>query len=94
MKAKLLQRQRFGFDDGSILEMVIWRVPKPVPGSRHAFRYRLYYGRSGKRIIGYDNERPKGDHRHVEGREEPYAFSDVETLVRDFLSDVAQRRSR
>jgi hypothetical protein len=94
MKAKLLQRQRFDFDDGSILEMVIWRVPKPVPGSRHAFRYRLYYGRSGKRIIGYDNERPKGDHRHVEGREEPYAFSDVETLVRDFLSDVAQRRSR
>jgi len=94
MKAKLLQRQRFDFDDGSILEMVIWRVPKPVPGSRHAFRYRLYFGRSGKRIIGYDNERPKGDHRHVEGREEPYAFSDVDTLVRDFLSDVAQRRSR
>lgn len=94
MKAKLLQRQRFDFDDGSILEMVIWRVPKPAPGSRHAFRYRLYYGRSGKRIIGYDNERPKGDHRHVEGREEPYPFSDVETLVRDFLSDVAQRRSR
>ena len=81
MKARLLQRQRFDFDDGSILEMVIWRVPKPVPGSRHAFRYRLYYGRSGKRIIGYDNERPKGDHRHVEGREEPYAFSDVETLL-------------
>jgi hypothetical protein len=94
MKAELLQRQRYVFDDGSILEMVIWRVPKPVPGSRHAFRYRLYYGRYGKRIIGYDNERPKGDRRHVEGREEPYAFSDVETLVRDFLSDVAQRRSR
>jgi hypothetical protein len=94
MKAELLQRQRYVFDDGSILEMVIWRVPKPVPGSRHAYRYRLYYGRSGKRLIGYDNERPKGDHRHVEGREEPYAFIDVETLVRDFLSDVAQRRSR
>lgn len=94
MKAELLQRQRYVFDDGSILEMVIWRVPKPVPGSRHAYRYRLYYGRSGKRIIGYDNERPQGDHRHMEGREEPYVFIDVETLVRDFLSDVAQRRSR
>jgi len=94
MKAKLIQRQRFDFDDGSILEMVIRRVPKPVPGSPHAFRYRLYYGRSGKRLIGYDNERPKGDHRHAESREEPYAFNDVETLVRDFLSDVAQRRLR
>jgi hypothetical protein len=94
MKAELLQRQRYVFDDGSILEMVIWRMPKPVPGSRHAYQYRLYYGRSGKRLIGYDSERPQGDHRHVEGREEPYVFIDVETLVRDFPSDVAQRRSR
>lgn len=39
------------------------------------------------------NERPKGDHRHVGGREERYRFTDVETLVRDFLADVARRRS-
>ena len=94
MKAELLQRQRYDFDDGSILEMVIWRVPKPVPGSQHSYRYRLYYGKPGKRLIGYDNERPKGDHRHVAGREEPYHFTDVETLVRDFLADVAHRRSQ
>jgi hypothetical protein len=94
MKAELLQRQRYDFEDGSILEMVIWRVPKPVPDSQHPYRYRLYYSRSGKRLSGYDNERPKGDHRHVEGREEPYVFTDVETLVHDFLADVVQRRSQ
>jgi hypothetical protein len=30
MKAELLQRDRMDFDDGAILEMVIWRVPTPV----------------------------------------------------------------
>jgi Family of unknown function (DUF6516) len=94
MKAELLQRQRYDFDDGSILEMVIWRVSKPVPGSPHSYRYRLYYGSSGKRLIGYGNQRPKGDHRHVAGREEPYLFTDVESLVRDFLADVAHRGSQ
>ncbi len=29
MKAELLQRDRMDFDDGAILEMVIWRVPAP-----------------------------------------------------------------
>ncbi len=78
--------------DGSVLELVIWRVPKPVEGSAHGYKYRLFYGRKGERIVGYDNERPKGDHRHVEGVEAPYAFSTVEHLVRDFLADVDARR--
>jgi hypothetical protein len=56
---------------GSRVEMVIWRVPKPVPGCNHPYKYRLFYGRPGKRIVGYDNERPKGDHRHMDGQEDP-----------------------
>jgi hypothetical protein len=94
MKAELLQRDRFDFDDGMILEMVIWRVPKPIRGSQHAYRYRLFYGRAGNRIVGYDNERPKGDHRPGDEKEEPYVFTDVETLVRDFLADVERRRAK
>lgn len=93
MKAELLQRDRLVFDDGAILEMVIWLVPKPVEGSAHRYKYRLFYGRSGRRIVGYDNERPKGDHRHVGGIERAYRFTDVETLVRDFLTDVARWRA-
>lgn len=27
-------------------------------------------------------------HRHIEGREEPYAFTNVEQLIADFLADV------
>jgi len=93
MKAELLLRERLDFDDGAIVEMVIWRVPVPVEGSMHSYKYRLFYGRPGERIVCYDNERAKGDHRHREGREERYLFKDVETLIRDFLADVEERRS-
>jgi hypothetical protein len=44
--------------------------------------------------VGYDNERPKGDHRHLDGVEEAYAFTTVEDLVRDFLADVEKRRTK
>jgi hypothetical protein len=94
MKAELLQRDRYAFDDGTILEMVIWRVPKPVRGSLHAYKYRLFFGYPGKRIVGYDNERPKGDHRHLEDSEASYRFINVEILVRDFLADVERWRSK
>ena len=94
MRAELLQRDRFDFDDGTFVETVIWRVPRPVEGSSHAYKYRLFYGRPGRRLVAYDNERSKGDHRHVEGQVEPYAFKDVETLVRDFVTDVESWRSK
>ena len=73
---------------GGVVEMVIWRVPEPVPPSHHAFKYRLAFVRDGKRIVGYDNERGKGDYKHLVVREMPYRFVDVDTLLRDFLGDV------
>lgn len=94
MPAELLRRQKSVLSDGAILELVIWRLPDPVEGSRHSYKYRLFYGRSGERIVGYDNERLKGDHRHVDGVEEPYDFTTVEDLVRDFMTDVEARRTK
>ncbi len=92
MKAELLFRQRIDYDDGAIVEMVIWRVPRPVPPSRHGLKYSLFYGRHGRRLVGYDNERGKGDHRHVADRESAYMFTTVERLVADFWQDVAALR--
>jgi len=43
-------------------------------------------------MIGYDNERGKGDHRPIAGREEPYDFSTLEILVADFLADIKTKR--
>ena len=73
---------------GGIVEMVVWQVPRPVPPSQHAFKYRLVFVKDERRLVGYDNERGKGDHRHLAERELPYVFVDIDTLLRDFLSDV------
>ncbi|MDZ7842941.1 MAG: DUF6516 family protein [Gammaproteobacteria bacterium] len=93
MDAELIHRDRFLFDDGAIVEMVIWRVPKPVPGSAHHYKYRLFYGYPDRRIVGYDNERLKGDHRHLGDVEEPCRLSSVEGLIHDFLTDIFKKRS-
>jgi hypothetical protein len=92
MKAELLFRQRIDYDDGAIVEIVLWRVPLPVPPSTHRLKYSLFYGRLGVREVGYDNERGKGNHRHFQGAETKYAFSTVEQLMADFWSDVRALR--
>lgn len=93
-KAECLFRERIDYDDGAILELVIWKVPEPVPPTGHGLKYSLFYGYRGRRVIGYDNERGKGDHRHRHGREEVYHFTTVERLVADFLADVGMERSK
>lgn len=92
MKAERLFYDKAVLPDGAIIEMVIWRVPEPVLPSTHGLKYRLFYGRDGERIVGYDNERGKGDHRHVRGRESTYRFISPEKLIADFLADVARIR--
>ena len=92
MKADLLFHQRIDYDDGGIVEMVLWRVPSPVPPSIHDLKYSLFYGREGVLEVGYDNERGKGDHRHFQGEETKYEFRGVERLVADFWFDVRALR--
>jgi Family of unknown function (DUF6516) len=94
MDAVVVERTKQRLDDGHILEIVIWKVPVPVPGSSHLFKYRLFYGRLGERIVGFDNERGKGDHCHLDGKELPYQFSTIEKLVRDFRGEIFRRRRR
>ncbi len=69
MQAKRAFYDRAEFPDGAVVEMTIWQVPKPVVGSAHPFKYSLFYGYPGQRIVGYDDECGKGDHRHLGDRE-------------------------
>lgn len=93
MKAELITRFRDIAEDGSGVEMVVWRVPDPVPPSEHRFKYRLVYLEAGRRVVGFDNERGKGDHKHVGDQEQPYTFVDVERLIDDFILEVEQWKS-
>jgi hypothetical protein len=92
MKAVLAFHDKQVLPDGAIIEMKIWEVATPVVGSAHKPKYSLFYGANGKRLVGYDNERGKGDHRYIEDRQERYIFKTVERLMADFLVDVRRLR--
>lgn len=74
---------------GRIIEVVVWHLSEPLPGSNHPYKYRLFYGNAdGSCIVRYDNERGKGDHRHVAEKEESYAFSTLLKLIADFEAET------
>jgi hypothetical protein len=93
MAAQLITSFKNVNPDGSILELVVWKVPQPVPPTDHGYKYRAVYVLDGQRIVGFDNERGKGDHCHLDGSEHPYTFTTVEQLVEDFIAAVAARRA-
>lgn len=93
MDAVEILRQKDEFPDGTIREMVIYLLPNPVQGSLHPYKYRFFFGTRGERLIGYDNERGKGDHRHKGGAEEQYQFQGLAQLIRDFASDIDEWRA-
>jgi hypothetical protein len=89
-RAKLLFTEKRVFEDGTLYEVIIWAVPVPVPPATHGYKYRLFYGRPGQRVISYDNERGKGDHKHIRGTEVPYQFVSISVLLDDFKTDVEE----
>jgi hypothetical protein len=93
MEAELLFRKREGLSETAFVELVIWRVPDPVRGSAHGFKYRLALVADGVCVLRYDNEAAKGDHKHVGEREVAYHFTDLATLQADFWKDVAEWRT-
>jgi len=94
MSAIPLESQKLVLDDGAIIQIRVWRLPSATRERPHRLKYSLFYGRPGERIVGYDNEIGKGDHRHYRDREEPYRFTNYETLIRDFMNDVRKERNR
>ena len=88
MVTSLTPRAKEVRDDGSIIEIVIWQLPEPLPPSTHTYKYRLYFGSAGISRVRYDNERGKGDHRHIGDEEFDYVFTSVEQLLDDFRLDV------
>jgi hypothetical protein len=86
---KLISTKRV-YDDGLIVQVIVWWLPSPTPPSRHRYKYRLFCGRPGKRLVGFDNERGKGDHRHVQGTESTYLFTTLERLLEDFEATIEQ----
>ena len=93
MPAQLIVKFKNIAPEGGVIELVVWKVPTPVPPTGHGYKYRAAYSLNGVRIVGFDNERGKGDHCHLDGKEVPYVFVSVDKLVEDFIAAVSARRA-
>ena len=88
MQATLIAKAKEVRDDGSVVEIVVWRIADPLHPCTHLYKYRLYFGADGQCTVRYDNERGKGDHRHFNDVEAPYVFVSTNQLLSDFQHDV------
>lgn len=88
MNTKLMLNERHTISEFSFVEMVVWHLPSPLPGSGHNFKYRLAFVVNGSCVLRYDNEAGKGDHRHKGGEEIVYQFITPQILLDDFWHDV------
>jgi hypothetical protein len=87
-KAEKILDVRNEFQNGTLLVIRVWLVPTPVPPSPHRFKYSFFLGRSGERLVLFDNERGKGDHKHIRNVESSYHFESIEKLTADFMATL------
>lgn len=93
MKADLLLRERSILREDAFSELVVWRLPAPMAGSAHRYKYRLALIIEERCVLRFDNETGKGDHRHVDGSETAYHFISAEQLLADFWTAVDKELS-
>lgn len=93
MNAELILKERHAVSEDAFVEMVVWRLPSPATGCHHGFKYRLALVVKGRCVLRYDNERGKGDHKHIGEEETPYTFTTPQALLNHFWNDVDKWRS-
>ena len=88
-RAKLILRRKWTDERENLYEIVIWRIDRSTLYPE-AVRYRLAFIRSGEErpALLYDNHHPKGHHRHVGTKQEPYSFVTARQLVADFVAQA------
>lgn len=94
MTAILLLRERVILTETAFVEAVVWQLPQRLPGSAHAYKYRLALIVDRVCVLRYDNEAGKGDHKHIGHREASYRFVSLDALQRDFWADVEAWRKK
>ena len=57
--------ERHVLDARTFVEIVVWRLDRPVRGSIRRFKYRLALVADLVCVLRYDNEAGKGGHRHI-----------------------------
>lgn len=94
ISAHLLFKLKRKFEDGEMIELRAWSVPRSATkpeGIKYSMVYIDVYGR---RILGYDNGEGKGHHRHFGDGETHFEFENLEALRLKFLDEVSSLRGR
>lgn len=63
-------------------------LAQPGAGQHAPFKYRLALVMNGVCVPRYDNERGKGDHRHLGDSDEAITFTSLEALFDAFRTDM------
>ena len=92
MKAVRIFYDKTVLPDGAIVQMTIWQLPRSTQERPHGLKFSLFYGGPDGRIVGYDNESGKGDHKHIGEQEIACTFTSIDQLVSDFYTDVMRWR--
>ena len=88
-KAKLIHSFKLIDRVKGLMERKVWEVPQDEKNP-DGIRYRLVYipvGQESPAVL-YDNHHPKGHHKHIDGLEIAYDYSEFENLLKDFRQDV------
>ena len=73
--------------------MKMWQLPRTSLERPHVLKYSLFYGHDGQSIVGHDNERGKGDHKHLRALDFRYKFESVDKMIADFLHDIERMKN-
>ncbi|EAA9302421.1 hypothetical protein FHE25_10700 [Salmonella enterica] len=88
MPATLYKKFERHLGEAEYFRVTIWEVDPSVLGSQHNFKYSMAYIVDGVCVMRYDNERGKGDHKHIGDQEIDTQFVSIEQLFMDFLADI------
>lgn len=92
MKAEPLLSYRQQLTVSLFKEISVWRLPQPLVGSSHPYKYRLALVSGDQCVLRYDNERGKGDHKHIGDQEYALTFNSMPQLLTDFDRDIQRWR--
>ncbi|EMM4083547.1 hypothetical protein WAC87_001380 [Shigella flexneri] len=92
MSAVELMNRRIQIADNAFAIIRILQVDPSILGSQHLYKYSLAYIVDGVCVMRYDNERGKGDHKHIGDREFPVTFTSIQDLIASFQEDINHLR--
>lgn len=92
MPAVELMNRRIQIADNAFAAIRILEVDPSIAGSQHQYKYSLAYVVDGECILRYDNERGKGDHKHIGDREFVVTFTSIQALIANFQDDINHLR--